>query len=151
MPFSLLFYRLFQLITLNNMLEAPKNTLLTTFTWGMAIVCAMCCVHLKDLPWRLWKKQFVPSLIQWLRGAALIAWIAMVWTSHLSISLSVLYDTFILFCFLKNLDTFDWSPNAAEDVLPSSQIEHLLCQHCLESKQPQDPPTPSYPCKSNSR
>ena len=27
-----LFYRLFRLITSNNMLEAPKNTLLTTFT-----------------------------------------------------------------------------------------------------------------------
>ncbi|RCV19757.1 hypothetical protein SETIT_4G001200v2 [Setaria italica] len=40
--------------------------------------------------------------------------------------------------------------NCNEDVLLSSQIEHVLCQHCLESKQPQDPPTPSYPCKSNS-
>ncbi|RLN12171.1 hypothetical protein C2845_PM09G00060 [Panicum miliaceum] len=40
--------------------------------------------------------------------------------------------------------------NCNEHVLPSSQTEHVLCQRCLESKQPQDHTTPSYPCKSNS-
>ncbi|RLM55000.1 hypothetical protein C2845_PM10G00950 [Panicum miliaceum] len=40
--------------------------------------------------------------------------------------------------------------NCNEHVFPSSQTEHVLCQRCLESKQPQDHTTPSYPCKSNS-
>nr|CAB3469149.1 unnamed protein product [Digitaria exilis] len=40
--------------------------------------------------------------------------------------------------------------NCNEHVLPPLQTEHVLCRRCLESKQPQDPPTPSYPCKSNS-
>jgi len=40
--------------------------------------------------------------------------------------------------------------NCNEHVLPSSQTEHVLCRRCLESKQPQDHATPSYPCKSNS-
>ncbi|XP_062227788.1 uncharacterized protein LOC133926064 [Phragmites australis] len=40
--------------------------------------------------------------------------------------------------------------NCNEHLLPSSQTERILCHGCLESKQPQDPPTPSYACKSNS-
>jgi hypothetical protein len=43
------------------------------------------------------------------------------------------------------------SPNAAEPVLPSSQSENVLCQVCLESKQPQDPLTASYACNGSSR
>uniref|UniRef100_A0A0D9WKQ2 PHD-type domain-containing protein n=1 Tax=Leersia perrieri TaxID=77586 RepID=A0A0D9WKQ2_9ORYZ len=34
--------------------------------------------------------------------------------------------------------------------LPSSQTQSFLCQRCLEPKQHQDPPSPSYACKSNS-
>lgn len=37
-----------------------------------------------------------------------------------------------------------------DEHLPSSQTEHFLCDCCLESKQPQDPPSPSHACKSNS-
>ncbi|XP_062233871.1 uncharacterized protein LOC133931052 isoform X2 [Phragmites australis] len=40
--------------------------------------------------------------------------------------------------------------NCNEHILPSSQTECILCRGCLETKQPQDPPTPSYACKSNS-
>ncbi|KAL5651308.1 hypothetical protein ACJX0J_036766, partial [Zea mays] len=40
--------------------------------------------------------------------------------------------------------------NCNEPVLPSSQTENVLCQVCLESKQPQDPLTTSYTCNGSS-
>ncbi|KQK20091.1 uncharacterized protein LOC100842921 [Brachypodium distachyon] len=33
--------------------------------------------------------------------------------------------------------------------LPSSETEHFLCHCCLDSKQPQDPPSPSYSCSKS--
>lgn len=64
---------MFVLISLNNMLGATKNILLTTYTWGTVIVCGMCCVHVRVLPWNLWRKQYVLPLIQLRREAMLIA------------------------------------------------------------------------------
>ncbi|TVT99330.1 hypothetical protein EJB05_55330 [Eragrostis curvula] len=39
--------------------------------------------------------------------------------------------------------------NCDEHFPPSSQPECVLCRGCFESKQPQDPTTPSYACKSD--